>query len=118
MSLQNDFSLNAGDTKVIRVILRDSNKVAVDLSNASIVWKAAKHVTSTVLISKSLSSGIQIISATEGIFEITISAADTVNLGGKTLYHEAKVQLASDNSVATVLSGDMIVEKSLVQDNI
>ena len=81
MSFQNDFTLKSGDSKVIRVVLKDSDKVAVDLTGSSITWHAAKYVTSESLIEKDVDDGITVVDAEGGIFEILVEPADTATLG-------------------------------------
>lgn len=103
----------SGDTKTIEVTVRDELAVVVDLTGASIQWKLAKSPASqSTKISKSTTSGITITDATNGVFQVSLDAADTANLSG-TYYHEAEVLDASSNKT-TVMSGYVDLRTDLV----
>jgi hypothetical protein len=112
----NDLTMNSGDTKIISVVVRNSNGSLQDISNAAIKWQLARYVNSIALVTKSISSGIMITDAANGVFQITISPLDTDGLGGKEYYHEAEIKLA-DGTVSTIISGTVTMVKTLIRTN-
>lgn len=110
-----DFSMTAGDTKLIDVSVTETDGTPTTITSATIAWKVTKSIrpTATVSISKSTSSGISITSGSGGTFRITLDASDTSSLAPGDYYHEAQITF-SDNEVATVLKGIMTIEPGLV----
>ena len=107
-----DFSMIAGDTKVLTVTVRDpSTGDPVSIVDASITWKASKSVGRTVVLTKTTAAGISITDGANGVFTITLAAANTVGFSGSYI-HEAKVTF-SDGTVQRVLRGMMHVEPAL-----
>lgn len=108
-----DFSMHAGDDKVLTVTVKDPDDAAVNLSSATIKWQAAKSFGKASAISKATSSGIEITDTAGGVFEITLDAADTESLRG-TFQHEAEVTF-SDGTISTVMSGTMRVKPVVIE---
>jgi hypothetical protein len=109
-----DFEMVQGDTKTIEVTVEDPTGTVVDLTGAvSIRWKMAKSVTATVTLAKSVGSGISVVDAEEGRFDIALATGDTESLSGG-FYHEAEV-IDSLNRVATVLTGTITIAKALIK---
>lgn len=108
-----NFSMKAGDTKLIDWTVRDPNTLeAVNITGATISWKASRSLKRAVVLSKTTSSGISITDGAGGTFRLTISAgSDTSSLKGEYV-HEAKITF-SDSSVLR-LQGRMTVEQILV----
>lgn len=107
-----DFSITAGDTKVLTVTVRDpSTDDPVNITSATITWKASKSFGRTVALSKSTSAGISITDGAGGVFTITIAAGDTSAMSGAYI-HEAKV-VFQDATVTRPLRGVMNVEPAL-----
>lgn len=107
-----DFTMFAGDTKVIPVTVIDEDGMAVNITGATFTWEAARTVDGTAAITKTVGAGIALTSPATGVFTITLDEADTDDLEGL-YYHEAEMVLAGDTS--TVLTGNMIVEQTLIR---
>lgn len=108
-----NFSLYQGDTKEITVTVLDADDNAVDITSATISWKASRNVNSDAELTKDTTSGgVSITDASGGKFKITITAGDTARMNGD-YYHEAQITF-SDGSVSTVLTGTMTVRPGLI----
>lgn len=108
-----DFSIFAGDTKLLTVTVTDEAGEAVDITTASIKWQAARSVEDEAVIEKtSPSGGIEITDGSGGEFVVTLDAADTGDLSGL-YYHEAEVTISSQPN--TVVSGTFLVTKTLIR---
>lgn len=109
-----DFTMFAGDSKVLVATAVDNAGEAVDITGAAITWAVARTVDDTAVLTKtsSPSAGIALSDPTAGEFEITLHEVDTDDLDGL-YYHEAEMVLATDTS--TVLTGNMIVERTLIR---
>ncbi|MDP2621465.1 MAG: hypothetical protein Q8P46_15060 [Hyphomicrobiales bacterium] len=111
---QQNFVMFAGDTKTLRVTVRDNEDNAVDLTSASIKWECGRSYGKASTISKATGgSGITITDATGGEFEVLLDADDTEDQAG-VFYHEAEVTF-SDDTISTVLSGTMTVQRVLIE---
>lgn len=113
--MANDFTMYAGDTKVITATTEDGEGAPYDLTGITALrWKLARTVTSTTaLVQKELSAGIEIIDADAGRFDITLDSVDTETLKGE-YYHEAELIDALDR-VATVFAGTITISKTLIK---
>lgn len=110
-----DFTMFAGDSKVLVVTIVDDDGAAVNITGAAIKWQAARTVSdSSALISKTTDSpgGVAITDGADGEFEVTLDEADTDDLDGL-YYHEAEITMSGDTS--TVLTGYMVVEQTLIR---
>lgn len=117
MSETFDFTMHSGDNVLLEVTLLDENDAVVPLSGAAIDWALAKRkgksgFSHSVLASKSLGSGITIIDAPSGRFDIGVGPADTDGLKGD-FYYETQV-LDSAGRVSTVLVGTITVVEDLI----
>lgn len=110
--MSSDFSMYAGDDKTIEVSVTDKNGDAVDITSATIEWRAAKSHNKTAAVTKTTSSGISITNGAGGVFQITLTDSDTEDLVGS-YYHEAQVTFSS-GLIATVLTGLMNVNAVLI----
>ena len=81
----------AGDDTTLTITAKDKDGVVVDLSGATIVWGVKKRLdNASTEFTKSTGSGITITDATNGVFVVSIDAADTTNLSGY-YFHESKI---------------------------
>lgn len=110
--MTSDFEMYAGDDRTLIVTVLDRDGDAVVITSATIKWQASRSKGKTASISKTTSSGITISDGPNGVFEITIDAADTENLKGL-YYHEAEVTFA-DGSISTVMAGTMRIVPVLI----
>lgn len=93
-----DFSMKAGDTKLVYVTVRNPNTQAVvDITGATLSWKAYRSQGRTAVLSLTPT----ISDATGGVFLITITAgSNTSSLKGDYV-HEWKITFAD----GTILRG-------------
>lgn len=115
-SLAQDITLYAGDDIIIRFSLTDeATGNPLDLTGlAAVKWamlvKAGAAFTFPAAISKTLSSGIQIINPpTGGILEVTIGHTDTQNLAPRTYEHQLEITDGTGNK-HTVSVGAITLE--------
>jgi len=81
----------AGDDVSLTISVKDRDGDAINLSGSTIVWNVKKTVDSaSISITKESDDGIVIDDAVNGIFTITIGAADSKGLAG-TYYHETRI---------------------------
>lgn len=102
-----------GDTRVLRITIKDDDDVAVDIAGADIKLWIAESVQGPALIEKSNGSGITITDATSGQFEVTLESADTENLEGK-YYFECEITDALGN-ISTPIKGTMKIVRALIK---
>lgn len=94
-----DFTMVAGDTKYLDFTVRDpSTGDAVAITSATISWKVYHSRSRTVVLSKSTSAGITLTDAANGVFRVTLDAADTISLAPKDYIHAWKITFA-DSSI-------------------
>lgn len=79
--------LYAGESRVLNNTIYDSAGNPVNLSGATITFKATKRRNGEAVISKSLGDGIAMIDAGQGRHSVTLSPADTVDLRGVLFWH-------------------------------
>ncbi|WP_018933279.1 BppU family phage baseplate upper protein [Gracilibacillus lacisalsi] len=101
-----DIKLISGDSMKLTVTVTESDGSIVDLTNAT----AIKFGFSGVL--KELGTGITVIDAIGGVFEVELLPADTEATSGNYPY-ECKLT-DSTGRVSTVLNGLMIIKKSVI----
>lgn len=111
-----DFSMYAGDDKILQVTVRDLVGTTVDITDfTEIRWALSKSVgRQPPILEKVLSAGVEIISGGVGRFDVTINSADTESLRHGDYYHEAEV-INEDGLVATVLAGTVTILPTLIK---
>jgi hypothetical protein len=105
-----DLSFYAGDSKNLIVTVLDENNSPITLTGSSIKWVLISQ--NSIILSKTVSSGITITNAVQGQFKITLTTVDTKNLIG-TYQHFVRVTTA-DGSSSIILTGTITVEESLI----
>ena len=108
-----NFVMTAGDDKTLVVTVKDANGTAVNITGASIKWQCARSFGKASDISKTTSSGISITDGANGVFTVTLTAANTESLRGN-FYHEAQLT-DSGGAISTVLFGTMKVNPALIE---
>lgn len=109
-----DFTLYAGDDKLLTVTVTDGEGEPVDLTGAQkIRWQLGKGPGKTPIVEKALGQGIEVTDGPGGIFTVTLDSADTEALKGS-YYHEAEV-IDEDGNVSTVLTGTVTIEATLIK---
>jgi hypothetical protein len=103
-----------GEYHVIPVSVVDANAVAVNLTGATLTWRlCADNATGTVILTKTLGSGIAVISAALGTLEITLEEANTVDRGGASYYHELVIDDSAGHSEVGFV-GRISIKKSAI----
>lgn len=115
-SLNQDVFMRSGDTKKIDFTVDELDGAGdvtgqVNLTGATIKWKAF-DTSGVEKISKDTASGISLIDAVGGKFEVLLDPGDTAALEG-TFLHEAEMTDASGN-VSTVSRGVLTIAKDFV----
>lgn len=110
-----DFTMTAGDSKVLEVTVTDAAGAAVDLTGVQgIRWHMARSVNDRpATVEKSLGSGIAVTDAVNGVFTVTLDSADTEDERGD-FYHEAEV-IDENGNVSTVLTGAVTINPALIK---
>jgi hypothetical protein len=98
-----DFSLVAGDSKVIEITVTEADGSPTDITAANLLWTAAAQPFGTPLISKAGT----ITDGPGGVFDVSLVPSDTASMNGN-FYHSAKITFA-DLSVSTIFLGLMAV---------
>ncbi len=114
--MSQDFDMHAGDDKTLVVSVRDTEGSPVDVTGATVRWRAARSANKTAdIIKKTGGSGITLSDPTQGEITITLNAADTDSLKG-TFYHECQVTFAS-GLLSTVVAGKMTILPALIRSS-
>ena len=74
--------ITAGDNRDIVYTIVDENDVVVNLTGGSIIWRALVSGTETVVITKSVGSGVALTDPTNGVATVSLEPADTTSLKG------------------------------------
>ena len=107
-----NFSMHAGDTKILEVSVKTSAGSSVDITGTAIRFQLAKSATSRPpLVSKALGSGITLVNGPAGRFDVRLEPDDTVALKG-THYYEAEIDDAG--IISTVLYGNVNINAALI----
>ena len=118
MSTGLDFKIVANNDVLLQFTVVDSAGAVVSLVGASIKWEARLRTGAAAVLTKTTSSGISITNGANGIFQVTIDAADTITLAGKYI-HEAIITLSGDSVTLTnsdVTAGTLTIrEQNTVQ---
>lgn len=121
MTAQNvSFEMKAGNTRKLEVFVEDKDGKPLDITGMTTAeWVLKEEVDSgTVILSKSLGSGIQIVSFTGGTQDkpvphllITLNPSDTQTLGSS-YYHECEVSIGGDD--ATLFEGTVRIRPAAI----
>lgn len=112
--MSQNFQMTAGDNKVLVVTVKDANGTRVNITGTSIKWQAARSFGKASVISKATGgNGVNITNGPNGVFTVTLLAADTESLAG--IYHHEAQITALDGLISTVLFGTMKINKALIE---
>ena len=113
--MSSDFTMYAGDTKVITVLVEDEAGAPVPLDDATITWKMSKSVlggfSPTATVTKTTDDGITKAESDDGVFSVTLDPEDTQGLSGH-YYQEA--QVVTGGNTYTALTGYVSILPTLV----
>lgn len=110
-----DFTMYQGESKHVEAAVVDSDDQPLDMTGATIEWKAYDTEDDSVAsITKSTASGNIVIinkNATNDGLRIILAPADTQNLSPEVYYHECRVTDSTGNE-EVVFVGDMTLKLS------
>ena len=102
-----NFEMFSGDDKNIQFTITDEDNAASDITGASATWACSRRVKTSTLISKTVGSGITIVSGVGGVLLVSLAQADTASLRGD-YYHELEIVDAAGKKT-TAAYGTMTV---------
>jgi len=106
--------LRSGDTKTINVTVEDSSGDAKDITGSTIKWRLyIDSDTSTAKVSKDTTDGITLTDPTNGVFQISIAAADTSALDPGSYTQECELT-DSASKVHTIIHEPAKILKDLI----
>lgn len=84
----------AGDATTIDITALDGNGDVVDISDATAIdWKLAQDEYTSPSVHKTLDDGITVTDGENGVYRVTLSAADTADLTPGTFYQASRITL-------------------------
>ncbi len=113
-----DFEFFQGDTKRVHFSLKKDDGSPLELVGTTLRWQASrlkpnKQFSSTPILSKDETSGIEIDDELNGAVTVVIEPAETLALSGD-FYHELEAQ-DSTGDIATVFTGSFRINKALIK---
>ena len=112
-----NFSLVAGNTRLVKVTIVDTTNAPVNLTGATIVWGMATDPNQTPILEKSTTSGqITVPNPTTGVFQFNLTVSDTENRTGS-WYHETRITDSLGN-VSTAAQGSLTILPALIRENV
>lgn len=107
-----DFSMHAGDTKVLAVLVKTAAGQPVDVSAVELRFQIGRGPEyRPPLISKSVGNGIVVVDGPAGAFDVTIDPEDTSSLKGL-FYYEG--EMVDGEIVSTVVWGYVQIQPALI----
>lgn len=107
-----NFTMFAGDTKLLQVLVSNVAGAPVDITGTLIRWQLAKTVKSDpALVHKFVGGGVTIVDGTAGRFDVLLDPADTLPLIGN-YYYEAEID--DGGVISTVLTGNVQINQALI----
>ncbi len=92
-----------GDSKLLVITSTDDSNNPLDLSGCTLNYVIYRTTPSTIVVTKTTTSGIAITDPTGGIFEITLYPADTEGLLG---FYQHECELTDlSNNISTLFTG-------------
>jgi hypothetical protein len=107
-----DFSMIAGTSRELQFTVKNADFVAIDITDADIVWVATLSAEGEPVITKTTTdiAKVEITNGPAGMFSVYLVPGDTDDQGGVTFYHEARTILAAVEEV--VYQGSFAVTPS------
>lgn len=108
-----DIEMSERESKIIDPSpLTNENDEVVNLTDSEIEWKVlTTDPQEDIVIEKSVGNGIQITSAVDGEWEISVDPVDTEGLGGQRYTHEARLT-DTNNRESVVMIGEFKITES------
>lgn len=112
--MSSDFTMYAGDTKNVEITVTDEEGLVIDLTDCELFWELSRIVgVQPPLLDKEIGSGLTVVTAAAGRFDVRLEPEDTESLEG-VYYHEAKL-VDDQGDVSTILSGWITISPTQVQ---
>lgn len=109
-AVDQNFTFYVGDTAEIIVTVTDpSSYQAIDLTGASVVWRAVRQTTCDLALEKASPGGIDMVNSVQGVFKIFLSRDETKVLEPGRYDHVAVVTDAAGHT-CTVTVGVVTVK--------
>lgn len=108
-----NFTMFAGDTKTVRIIVLDPDGNSVDITGASAKWRVKRSFSKAPDIEKTTSAGIVITNGAGGEMTVSLDPEDTEDLQGNFL-HEAEVTF-TDDTISTVIQGTLTIRPVAIE---
>lgn len=114
----NIFELHAGDSRTLEVTVTDEDSnVVVDITDCDVFWVVSRVLGSASLLTKQVGTGITVVDAPAGRFDIQLDSDDTQELQGS-YYHESRM-IDDTGAISTILSGSLtITQTQLLADDL
>jgi hypothetical protein len=109
----NDFAMYAGDSRIVRIAVKDEAGAPVDITGSTLKWLLSRSMTGEALVEKATGDGIELQNPAAGTFGVTLEPADTEDLEDGIYYHEAEMTL--DGDISTVVSGPVLIERGAIR---
>jgi hypothetical protein len=95
----------SGDTLPINVTAKDETGAILDLTGAALVYEVStgEEPTQPPMLTKTIGSGITVVSAAAGTFTITLTAGETASMVTGNYFHECEVTISG--AVYTLFQG-------------
>ena len=108
-----DFTMFAGDTKILSLSVLNEDGGTVNLTGLNSAQFVIKKYPSstTASVTKTLGSGITNDNPTLGILQITVNASDTASMSAGEYYHETRIK-DSGNKIGTITTGKITIKSA------
>jgi hypothetical protein len=108
-----DFGIYSGNSPTISITVYQSDGVTpLNLTGMTAQWRLCSLFDPTPIVTKTVGAGISILNAAAGTVAISLTTADTDNLGGQPYRHELEIIDGAGNRT-TVTTGTVTVDQSL-----
>jgi len=109
--------MKSGDSKVLQVTVKDEAGVAINITGATFTWALSKKKSSggfspTLLLTKTVGSGITLVTPASGRLDIALLPADTDALKGS--YYQELQMVDTATNKSTVLDGTITIDPDLI----
>lgn len=108
--IDQDLEMYAGDNQTIEFSVTDESGAALNITGASIEWVLWDG--DTIVLRKTVGSGITITDGDGGLFEVVLAPADTYAVTPKAYKHGANVSIEA-GAYITISSGVMTLNRKV-----
>jgi hypothetical protein len=122
IGVETDFAMHSGDDRILQYTVVDEDDAVVDITGATFTFELSKYDDTkptgigapkgSPLFTKTVGSGITLITPASGRVDVALLPADTADLKGDH-YHELEMVLSGVTS--TVAFGKLTIHKDLVE---